>query len=188
MSKVPSSSEDELAALRLKREREECLRELREIEACIRRDELATGMSFLDDNETVFGRSEKFAGIQEEKTKAAVSSIAPAAVSVPSAAPVVAPAVKVWACSFSHYCKYGDMSSKDGYVGLSLSIADANKRLFDATRGLAGDCMDEIDRGSDIEPASMTLFPGGGQYVLNASVEDLGSSCPSYSQSRTICN
>jgi NACalpha-BTF3-like transcription factor len=65
------------------------------------------------------------------------------------------------------------MDDKDHYCGLSLDIASANRKVINATRHNRGDCMDEVDEGSATNPCNLTLYPGGGGYVLMASTEKL---------------
>lgn len=65
------------------------------------------------------------------------------------------------------------MSENDKIVGLSLDLATANAKTIAAAQGYDDDCMDEIDGGSEQRPASLTLFPNGGAYVLMASTSIL---------------
>lgn len=85
--------------------------------------------------------------------------------------------IMIWGSHLSFYCKYGGMDNDDHYCGLSLDIKRSNAKLMDATRSDRGDCMDEINRGDDATPASLTLFPNGGSYILTATTEllDIGN-------------
>ena len=83
----------------------------------------------------------------------------------------------MWTSSLYYYCKYGGMDNKDRYVGLSLDIATANKKLVAATRSFRsqGDffCGDDVNEGSSTEPAMMSLMPEG-RFVLTANTEKMG--------------
>ena len=77
--------------------------------------------------------------------------------------------ISIWASELTYYCKWDDsISSRDTYIGLSLELRAANSKTLKATRSHRGDCMDDIDEGSDTKPCALSLFPGAGQYILNA--------------------
>jgi hypothetical protein len=65
------------------------------------------------------------------------------------------------------------MDNKDRFIGLSLDIATANRKLLAATEDERGDCFDDIDEGFSTEPARLSIFPEGA-YVLTACTEKLG--------------